>query len=943
MKKRLLALLLTCVMLLSLLPTTALAGDKGGAINGDTKIDWKQFYGYNSDNTMSATVDDTAGKCTVYVGDTLWNLGTQKTQKDLAQNGITVIPQVGYYVKQVVIACNDGAGYHCNTAQRDGIVKFGSTTTKSASFTIPKDNLALGIKIGDNPVWHLGAGTPLHLMIWLGKSPNPATVTYEAGTIDGQIVSIPDVVSFDASQETQPENITVIETDDVISYEYTGTLSAYPQHTILDINQKAVTVGDKTYQFDGWDVFSQVDNGGEIGWNPVVGSSDVGDTLSLYTNYKLVAKWKEIQTYTITYYFGNRVYASETYPFGAPVTALSLPTKTGYTVDGWYSDAECTNKTTVPETMPAANLSYYAKSTVDPITIDLNDPDGDEYAEIRKVLTGDTAPQETYRVTLTEVLEDPNDTPRTFTGTVTGAGNFTFGDNAKITIAAEGTYTFNVKEEAGTTSGMTYDEEVYTLTITVTEGENGLEVEDIAPIVITNTYQTPVYTITYYLDGIQKDTASYAVGATVTPLSVPTKTGYTVDGWYSNAECTNKTTVPETMPAANLSYYAKSTVDPIKIDLNDPDGDNAAEIIKVLEGDTAPEETYTVKLTEVLSENSNSEPHEFVGTVTGPGNFTFGDDAKIKITEKGMYTFNVKEEAGTTSGMTYDEEVYTLTITVTEGDNGLKVADIEPITIKNAYQAPVQPPVQPPVVKPILTKDHYSYIIGMPDGKVYPEGNLTRAEAVTIFFRMLTDEARNENWSTTNSFSDVTKDAWYNNAISTIANMGIVNGYPDGTFRPTEDVTRGEFAKIAVGFLLPQYDMEGSSFDDVSDTAWYAKYVAEAEKAGLIKGYNGNFRPNDTITRAEACTIVNRLLSRAPDKDHLLSEAKMITWPDNTPDKWYYADIQEATNSHEFSWITVNNNKIEQWRKKLPQRDWAALEKAWSDANDAPGGVVVDR
>ena len=255
------------------------------------------------------------------------------------------------------------------------------------------------------------------------------------------------------------------------------------------------------------------------------------------------------------------------------------------------------------------------------------------------------------------------------------------------------------------------------------------------------------------------------------------------------------------------------------------------------------------------------------------------------------------------------------------------------------------------------TEDHFAYIIGYPKDyrtgeptddeslwPVEPEGNITRAEVATIFFRMLTDDARNENWSQTNSFTDVASTEWYNNAISTLANMGIVSGDPDGSFRPDDSITRAEFTKIAVGFFDKTGDYVEGTYEDVSASDWYADFIDAAVDLGLIEGYpDGTIRPNASITRAEACTIVNRTLGRVPDKDHLLAEDEMRVWPDSSnTNAWYYAQIQEATNSHDYNWITEDGEEIEEWTDKLADRDWAQLEREWSDANSAPGGEVVD-
>ncbi len=241
------------------------------------------------------------------------------------------------------------------------------------------------------------------------------------------------------------------------------------------------------------------------------------------------------------------------------------------------------------------------------------------------------------------------------------------------------------------------------------------------------------------------------------------------------------------------------------------------------------------------------------------------------------------------------------------------------------------------------TEDHYSYIIGYSDGTLQPYGTITRGEVATIFFRLLTDDSREEWWSQVNDYSDCNSDLWCNNAISTLSNMGIVDGFSDGTFRPYAKITRAQFAKIAVGFFETTREDYQGYFTDVDIDAWYTEYVEAAARVGLIEGFNdGTFRPNTNITRAQACVIVNRALGRAPDEDRLLDEDEMITWPDNNPDDWFYADMQEATNSHDYTWTTVSGDKVENWTDKLPQRDWAALEHAWSTAHSAPGGEVTE-
>jgi len=226
--------------------------------------------------------------------------------------------------------------------------------------------------------------------------------------------------------------------------------------------------------------------------------------------------------------------------------------------------------------------------------------------------------------------------------------------------------------------------------------------------------------------------------------------------------------------------------------------------------------------------------------------------------------------------------------------------------------------------------DHFAYIIGYDEDHVRPLNNITRAEVATIFFRLMTDEYRNANWSTSNDFSDVQAGSWYNNAISTCANAGALNGYADGSFKPNASITRAEFAAIAARFLSDEYTDDGTG--DFSDTAnhWAAKEIRLAAKAGWVRGDGNKFRPNDPITRAEVMTIVNRMLDRVPDADHMLETMKK--WVDNPEDAWYYEAVQEATNEHAYE-RDADLGVIETWTEILEVRDWKALEESWANAN----------
>ena len=234
------------------------------------------------------------------------------------------------------------------------------------------------------------------------------------------------------------------------------------------------------------------------------------------------------------------------------------------------------------------------------------------------------------------------------------------------------------------------------------------------------------------------------------------------------------------------------------------------------------------------------------------------------------------------------------------------------------------------------TNDHYSYLIGYSDGTVRPNGKITRAEVATIFFRLLDDDTRAKYWSSENNFSDVSADKWYNNAVSTLCNMGVIGGYADGTFRSDAPISRAEFAKIAVSFTQNNGSAVYNYFTDVKTTDWFAPYVTAAKDAGLIEGYSdGSFKPESKITRAEACAIVNRTLGRKPSKAHMKISGR-IDWPDVQTTDWFYEAIMEATNSHTYQM----GKRVETWNDKLPQRDWAALETGWANAYTGNGGEV---
>ena len=207
------------------------------------------------------------------------------------------------------------------------------------------------------------------------------------------------------------------------------------------------------------------------------------------------------------------------------------------------------------------------------------------------------------------------------------------------------------------------------------------------------------------------------------------------------------------------------------------------------------------------------------------------------------------------------------------------------------------------------TEDHIAYVIGYEDETVRPENNITRAEVAMIFFRLLTDETRDAALTDVNSYSDVEVGDWYNTAVSTMSALGIIKGYPDGTFKPNNFITRAEFAAIAARF--DDHVSTGAvTFNDIKGH-WAEEEVCRAAELGWVTGYpDGSFRPDQFITRAEAMTLINRVLVRNPETvDDLLDN--MPIWKDNAdPNRWYFIAVQEASISHDYARKT---NNTEYW------------------------------
>lgn len=410
----------------------------------------------------------------------------------------------------------------------------------------------------------------------------------------------------------------------------------------------------------------------------------------------------------------------------------------------------------------------------------------------------------------------------------------------------------------------------------------------------------PEFKLTFQTNGGDNITSVTAEKGTVIDLSdyTPTRSGYTFNGWYSDSELTEK--VESIELTEDTTVYAKWTKksenpgggggggggsDKIEISF-ETNGGIVIDSVYVLE-------KATVDLSKYVPEK---EGFKFEGW--------FADTNFTKPLEK-----IIAEE---------DVTVYAKWSAIDDGKNDKEnVTDGKENTDKeDGLDGGNNTPA-------ILTDKHFAYIVGRDDGYIRPKANLTRAEAATIFFRLLNDKVRNEALTKENSFNDVNENNWFNTAVSTLAKLGIINGRTPTEFAPAAPITRAELTTIVARMSDAKY--EGKNLFDDIDNHWAENYINVAASNKWIEGDgNGLFRPNDNITRAEVMVLINRVLGRLPEsKDDLLEG--MTEWPDNTDESaWFYIAIQEATNSHDYDY--KEDGVHEQWTKLTDNPDWSAFE-----------------
>ena len=667
---------------------------------------------------------------------------------------------------------------------------------------------------------------------------------------------------------------------------YNDATQSYEERTDLtktllsandDISSYNTPLSKTGYTFSGW--FTAEDRNEASAWTP---DKMPAENINVYGAFM-------VNDYKVNYIVNNDSSFNKeiTLKYGDAIPGYA-PEKTGYTFNGWYKEAALTNKWTAPATMPAEDITVYGAFTANDYTI-------------------------TYMVKGDDGVYAKNN-----------EATLKFGDKVDGYIPTE--------KEGYTFSGW-FNEEALT---------NAWEKPETMPannITVYGEYTANEYTITYMVKG---DDGNYAednkvtlkFGAEITGYSPAEKEGHSFTGWFEDEALTNAWNKPETMPAKNIVVYGGYITNGYTITyMVKGDDGNYAENNKIAlkYGDAIPEyapektgHTFSGWYHEDALTNAWAKPETMpANNITVYGAFTANDYTITYYLKNSDGGFD-KEHAVT---LTYGAAIQDYTPAAIKGYDfhGWYTED----ALTNLWTNPGTMPdhnidLYGEQVCVLNFDDHFAYIIGYEDGTVRPQANITRAEVATIFFRLLTDDSRAINKTSENPFSDVHAGQWYNNAISTLANMKILNGYNDGTFRPNQPITRAEMATIISAFA--NLTENTKTFTDI-EGHWAQKYIELAAGNGWITGYeDGTFRPNNEITRAETMTMINRVMKRVPKDETCLLDG-MTTYPDCVSGQWYYIAVQEATNSHYFQREVGATDGSEKWLELRENFDWSQLEK----------------
>ena len=646
------------------------------------------------------------------------------------------------------------------------------------------------------------------------------------------------------------------------------------------------------------------------------------DGISETENYVYTYTFPQLNSSTVTYHWlSTENPASAVLPKQATVTEnTSYPVETvpdikGWTFSGWYDNEACEGKRVDKEiNIKDQNIDLYGKWTHNPCTVTFRaDYEG---IPARGDLNADKQTELTYTVPYGSTLRKER-------------------ISLPTPVPGEATYYFFKDWDL--------DNLFYT----------DLEVLNM-PVRSNLTFVAqwwPIVTFDANGGAWRSDETMHYVKITdkVAAESTPVRNGYTFLGWYTAADGGVRANFEDTVygPKTLYAHWAKNAAVTFRI-VNGTWSGGAAEdktvtVVLYPQADGTASGTLDASYVPQImlpapgyentaggwEQTPNTDPNGITGDVTYVYRFgsTGGGSSSGHSTR---YTLHYESNGGTaykdercssgtkvTLDKTPTRESYTFTGWYADKALTQKITSVTMNSDKTVYAGWEATGVP----DKLNGDDHFAYVIGYPDGKVHPEGNISRAETATIFFRLLKSDIRDGNLTADNEFSDVSDGQWHNKAISTMAKLGIVKGRRADRFDPDASITRAEFAAICARFSTKPVENSGS-FSDISGH-WAENEIERAAAFGWISGYpDGTFRPDARITRAEAMTMINRVLCRMPQSENDLLDS-MVTWPDNKPSDWHYLAVQEATNSHDFN---RQGEVGESWTKLTSVPDWTRYQ-----------------
>lgn len=652
------------------------------------------------------------------------------------------------------------------------------------------------------------------------------------------------------------------------------------------------------------------------------------DGISETENYVYTYTFPQLNSSTVTYHWlSTENPASAVLPKQATVTEnTSYPVETvskieGWTFSGWYDNEACEGKRVDKEiNIKDQNIDLYGKWTHNPCTVTFRaDYEGAErgYLDANKqtVVLTYTVP---YGSTLRkERISLPTPVP--------GEATYYFFKDWDLDNLF---YTDPDVLDMPVRSNLTFVAQWWPI---VTFDANG------------GAWSSGETIETMHYVKIQTDTEKVAAAST------PVRNGYTFLGWYTAADGGVRANFEDTVnrPTTLYAHWAKNAAVTFRI-VNGTWSGGAAEdktvtVVLYPQADGTASGTLDASYVPQImlpapgyeniaggwEQTPNTDPNGITGDVTYV--YRFGSSGGGSSSgHSTRYTLHYESNGGTaykdercssgtkvTLDKTPTRESYTFTGWYADKALTQKITSVTMNSDKTVYAGWEATGVP----DKLNGDDHFAYVVGYSDSTVRPNANISRAEVATIFFRLLKSDIRDGNLTADNDFSDVSDGQWHNKAVSTMAKLGIVKGRRADRFDPDASITRAEFAAICARFSTKPVENSGS-FSDISGH-WAENEIERAVAFGWISGYpDGTFRPDARITRAEAMTMINRVLCRMPQSESDLLDS-MVTWPDNKPSDWHYLAVQEATNSHDFD---RQGEVGESWTKLTSVPDWTRYQ-----------------